>query len=167
MRSERAGSRLLFDENLPWRVAAALRILDFAVSYVGDESASPPSPARGSSDEVVLDHAIGVRQTVVTSNLDMVLLCVQRRQNVVWIDPKGRNLRREELALLAFKNIRDWSQRLDASTEPVCLRVLRTKTEALALDEAASRVRDRMSRISRQRARSRHRQSSAELFPGA
>ena len=29
--------RLLFDESLPWRVAAALRILELLVSYVGDD----------------------------------------------------------------------------------------------------------------------------------
>lgn len=163
----RAGSRLLFDENLPWRVAAALRVLGLPVSYVGDDSASPPSPVRGSSDEVVLDHASRVSQTIVTSNLDMVLLCVERRQRVVWIDPRGQHLRREELVLLAFKNIEDWAQRLDAATEPVCLRALRTKTETLALDEAGHRVRNRISRISRQRARSRQPRPLGELFPAS
>lgn len=118
----RGGIRLLFDENLPWRVASALRELRLNVSYVGDASASPASPSRGSSDEVVLDHAARANQTTVTSNLDMVLLCVECRQPVIWIDPRGRQLRREDLVLLVFKNIRDWDDRLGTATEPVCLR---------------------------------------------
>ena len=72
LREDRAGIRLLFDENLPWRVAAALQVLEFAVSFVGDDSASPASPRRGSEDEVVLSHASGANQIIVTSNLDMI-----------------------------------------------------------------------------------------------
>ena len=73
-RADRPTTRLLFDENLPWRVAAALRILEFPVSHIGDDSASPPSPDRGSSDQAVLSHAESANQLIVTSNLDMILL---------------------------------------------------------------------------------------------
>lgn len=94
--------RLLFDENLPWRVASALWELGFHVSYVGDAgdaSARPASPLRGSSDEVVLSHATRVNQTVATSNLDMILLCVEHCQQVIWIDPRGRQFTREDMVL--------------------------------------------------------------------
>ena len=131
--------RLLFDENLPWRVASALWELGFHVSYVGDAgdaSARPASPHRGSSDEVVLSHATRVNQTIVTSNLDMSLLCVEHGQQVIWIDPRGRPLRREDMVLLVFKNSNDWAQRLNADADAVCLRALRTKTHTLELGEA-------------------------------
>lgn len=162
-----AGIRLLFDENLPWRVASALRELELRVSYVDDKHGSPPSPAQGSSDEVVLSHASRFNQTVVSSNHDMILLCVERGQQVIWIDPWGRHFRRAELALLVFKHIDDWAQRLKASSEPVCLRALRTKTETLQLDEAAHLVRKRMSSIARKRARSQQLRRQQELFPDA
>ena len=162
------GLRLLFDENLPWRVASALWELGFHVSYVGDTgdaSTRPASPQRGSSDEVVLSHATRVNQTVVTSNLDMILLCVEHGQQVVWIDPRGRPLRREDLVLLVFKNINDWAQRLGSTTEPVCLRALRTKTYTLQLEEAGRLARNRMSRISQKRARARRAQPQGDPFP--
>ena len=133
--------RLLFDENLPWRVAAALRTLEFSVSYVGDDSASPPSPGRGSSDEEVLSHAENANQLVVTSNLDMILLCVERGQSMIWIDPRGEHLRRAELVLIVFKGIDDWSERLATTDEPVCLRAMRTRTNTLTTAPRRFRLR--------------------------
>ena len=165
LRQDRAETRLLFDENLSWRVASALRELEFSVSYVGDKSASPVSPHRGSADEVVLNYAGKANQIIVTSNLDMILLCVERRQAVIWIDPWGRQFRREDLVLLVFRNINDWTERLGGASEPVCVRALRTKSETLELDEAGGRVRNRMSRISRKKARARKVQPLGELFP--
>ena len=162
-----AGIRLLFDENLPWRVASALRELEFRVSYVGDQRGSPPSPVRGSSDEVVLSHASRASQTVVTSNLDMILLCVERGQQVIWIDPWGKHFSRAELVLLVFRHISDWARRLGASAQPVCLRALRTKTKTLQLPEAADLVRKRMSSIAQKRARSQQSRRQEELFPDA
>lgn len=137
--------RLLFDELLPWRVASALRELRYKnISYVGDEHSDPPAPARGSSDEVVLDHAIRVNQIVVTSNHDMIVLCAERGCNIIWIDPRGRQIEFEEMVLLCFKHITDWAERFDAAAESVCLRALRTKTETLTLDETLRRVHNRM-----------------------
>ena len=167
-RRARAQIRLLFDENLPSRVASALWELGFHVTYVGDEgdgSNRPASPRRGSSDEVVLEHAMRVRQTIVTSNLDMILLCVESGQQVIWIDLRGRQLRLEQLVLLVFKNIDDWAERLDISAEPVCLRALQTKTETLELGEAGRRARNRMSQISRKRARARQARPVGDLVP--
>ena len=167
-RGARARIRLLFDENLPSRVASALWELGFYVSYVGDKgdgSNRPVSPVRGSSDEVVLSYATRVSQTIVTSNLDMILLCVESGQQVIWIDLRGGQLRLEQLVLLVFKNIDDWAERLDTANMPVCLRAMRTKTETLQLDEAGRRARNRMSRISRQRTRMTQPRPAGNLFP--
>ena len=113
----------------------------------------------------MLSHASGANQIIVTSNLDMIPLCVERRQRVVWLDPRGRQLRREDLVLLVFGNINDWADRLGNATDPVCLRVMRTKTETLELDEAGRRVRNRMSGLSRKLARAKQTQPPEELFP--
>ena len=113
----------------------------------------------------MLSHAAGANQIIVTSNLDMILLCVERRQRVVWLDPRGRQLRRADLVLMVFRNIYDWTERLRNTTDPVCLRVMRTKTETLELDEASRRVRNRMSGLSRKRARARKTRPPEELFP--
>ncbi|WP_420436867.1 DUF5615 family PIN-like protein [Candidatus Poriferisodalis sp.] len=144
---QRARTRLLFDENLPWRVPAALQLLELRTTFVGDENASPPSPPRGSTDEEVLEHALRTNQVIVTSNLDMVLLCAESQQSVVWIDPYGRQFRREALALLVFKSIDDWSRRLVPGDGPKCLRALRTRTQALDLQEAEELVLKRMRQI--------------------
>ena len=165
-RRTRARIRLLFDENLPSRVASALWELGFHVTYVGDEgdgSNRPAGPARGSSDEVVLSHATRVNQAIVTSNLDMILLCVERGQQVIWIDLRGGQLRLEQIVLLVFKNIDDWAERLDTASEPVCLRAMQTKTETLQLDEAGRRARNRMSRISQKRTRTRQLRPAGDL----
>ena len=169
-RGARARIRLLFDENLPSRVASALWELGIYATYVGDEgdgSNRPAGPDRGSSDEAVLGHATRVNQTIVTSNLDMILLCVEGGQQVIWIDLRGRQLRLEQLVLMVFKHIDDWADRLDTASEPVCLRAMLTKTETLQLDEAGQRARDRMSRASRKRARSQRARPVGELFTGS
>ena len=124
-----------------------------------------PAPRRGSSDEVVLSHATKVNQTVVTSNLDMILLCVEHGQPVIWIDPRGRQFTREDMVLLVFKNINDWAQRLNAAADPVCLRALRTKTHTLELDDAGRLARNRLSRIAQKRTRSQQSRRQGELFP--
>lgn len=158
MPTRRIRTRLLFDENLPWRVVSALQALQFEVSYVGDDSANPPSPGRGSTDEEVLEQASNVNQVIVSSNWDMVLLCIEARQSVVWIDPHGRYFRREELAVLALKGIRDWSHRLEDSDGKICVRVLRSRTDSLSLDDAKALLTQRMNRSrARRTAASSHR----------
>ena len=153
--TSRSRIRLLFDENLPWRVPAALQILELRASYVGDDRANPPSPARGSTDAIVLAHARRANQVIVSSNLDMVLLCVENQQSVIWIDPHGRQFRREELAVLVFKNHHVWARLLNSSDLPLCIRSLRTRTEALDLIRAEEVVLNRMRRIREVRRASR------------
>lgn len=146
MSTRRIRTRLLFDENLPWRVASALQALQFEVSYVGDDNANPPSPGRGSTDQEILERASTVNQIIVSSNWDMVLLCIEANQSVVWIDPHGRYFEREELAVLTLKGIRDWSHRLEGSDGEICVRVLRSRTESLSLDDARALLTQRMNR---------------------
>ena len=155
MSNRRARLRLLFDENLPWRVAEALRVLEYRVSYVGMEDDHDSTPPRGSSDREVLDHAQRTSQIVVTSNLDMVILCTQADQSVVWIDPRGRQLRRADMVLLVFKHIHDWEEHLGRADGPICLRAMRTTTNSLDLETAGRLVRDRMKRISPARKRAK------------
>lgn len=148
--------RLLYDELLPWRVAVALRALEFRVSHVGHEGDG--APPRGSEDEVVLDFARKTRQVIVTSNHDMILLCASERASVVWLDPRGRKLRWEDHVVLAFENIATWDQMLRDAKEPMCVRVLRTRNEVLSLERAAHLVDQRMRSI-RARERSRRKAS--------
>ncbi|WP_420639155.1 DUF5615 family PIN-like protein [Candidatus Poriferisocius sp.] len=153
--------RLLFDENLPWRVAAALETLNFHSTYVGDKN-HPDVPTRGSSDEEVLRYTEGVNRTIVTSNYDMILLCTERKQSVIWIDARGRDFRFEELVLLVFKNISDWNDRLKQASLPICLQAMRTKTVTLTMEEAAQRAHSRMLRSS---AKKRRNKSHTPLGP--
>jgi predicted nuclease of predicted toxin-antitoxin system len=148
MSNRRAQLSLLFDELLPWRVAEALRILEFRVSYVGLEEGRAPPPPRGSLDEDVLAYARRMGQMVVTSDLGMILLCCQAGQSLIWIDPRARQLRRVDTVLLVFKQFHDWQERVEDATGPICLQAMRTTTNTLDLDEAASRARNRKKKIS-------------------
>jgi predicted nuclease of predicted toxin-antitoxin system len=121
---------------LPWRVAAALRLLKHHVSYVGNEDDG--QPARGSGDEDVLDHARRTNQFVVTSNHDMILLCVEQGQMAVWIDPRGRQFTREKLALLFLEQVVDWEALLAEADHPIIVHALRTRVDAMTLDRARS-----------------------------
>lgn len=161
----RPGPGLLFDELLPWRVAAALRILEFKVSHVGMEEEGTTAPPRGSSDEEVLQHARRRNQFVVTSDLGMILLCTQAGQSVIWIDPRARQLRREETVLLVFKQIHDWEEHLRQADGPICLRAMRTTTHPFALDEAARIVHNRMKQISAPRKARKRTTPPGPLFP--
>lgn len=143
--------RLLFDENLPWQVAEALRVLEFGVSFVGrDEDGSPK---RGSSDSVVLAEAQRINQIVVTSNHDMILLCIEKEESVIWIDPYGRQIKRNEMVVLAFNAIPEWEEMLASVSGPVVIRTLRTKIESLDLKDAKHLVQRRMKGIAAKKAR--------------
>ena len=126
-------------------MARALRELGFNTSHVGNQV--DQSPLRGSLDEEVLAHAKQHGQTVVTSNHDMILLCHEQSESVVWIDPRGRQFTVDDLALVAFKGIADWERRLNSASGPVCVKVLRTKVETMDLDRAAELARQRIRRI--------------------
>ena len=102
---QRPSIRLIFDENLPWRVAAALEVLEFNSTYVGNQHHSNV-PSRGSTDEEVLSYAQKANQVVVTSNHDMVLLCAERQQSVIWVDPRGRQFSYRLSNALAAKSLR-------------------------------------------------------------
>ena len=165
MSNRRARLRLLFDENLPWRVAEALQALEFQVSYVGMEVDGDVPLPRGSPDGAVLDHARRTNQIVATSDLGMIILCTERAQSVVWIDDRTRHLGRAEMVLLVFKQIHDWQERVENTDGSVCLRAMRTKTNTLELEEAARLVRDRKRRISAARKPTKRATPPGPLFP--
>lgn len=138
-------TRLLFDENLPWRVASALRELEYRASYVGN--AEDKAPPRGSSDQQILSHARVTNQVVVTSNHDMVLLCLEQEQSVIWLDPRGRKITRDQMVVLVFRAAQEWDDMLKSATGAICIRALRTKNEALPKERAAHLVQQRMRRL--------------------
>lgn len=120
-------------------------------SHVGHED--DKAPERGSSDADVLAHAKKTNQVIVTSNHDMVLLCAIEAEPVIWIDPRGRQFRRAEMVAVVFGRVEEWQESLSQSADPVCIHVLRTKTEVLDLDRASHLVVQRMRRLrARQRA---------------
>lgn len=155
-------SRLLFDENLPWRVASALRELDYYASYVGNERDG--APPRGSTDQTVINHARTTNQVVVTSNHDMILLCLELRQSVIWLDPRGRKFTRDELVVLVFRAAHEWEDLLRSATGPVCLRALRTKNEILSVERAAHLVRQRMKQIAAKKRKASQPKPLGSLF---
>ncbi len=117
-------------------MASALRELGYYVSYVGNEQDG--APPRGSSDETIIDHARATNQVVVTSNHDMVLLCLEQPQPVIWLYPHGNKITRDEMAVLVFQAAHVWEEMLQGATGPVCIRALRTKNESLSAESASA-----------------------------
>ncbi len=135
-------------------MASALRELGIRASHVGHEGDG--APTRGSSDADVLAHAKRTNQVVVTSNHDMILLCAEEGEPVIWIDPRGRQFRRTEFVALAFGRVEEWQELLAKAESPVCVHVLRTKSEVLTLERARHLVIQRMRRLhARNRAQAR------------
>ena len=86
----------------------------------------------------------------------MILLCAEENESVIWIDPRGRQLKRTEFVPLVFSRVEEWQALLEAADAAVCLHVLRTKSEVLTLDRARHLVVQRMRRLqARQRAKDR------------
>lgn len=142
--------RLLFDELTPWRVAAALRVLEVRASYVGN--ADDGAPPRGSSDSDVLEHARRTNQVIVTSNHDMVMLCAEEGHSVVWVDPWGRQFSRETWVLLAFTQLARWDELLSGQDQ-ICVRALRSRCEAISLEAAYDMTERRLKALRARRAK--------------
>lgn len=104
----------------------------------------------------MLEHARTTNQVVVTSNHDLILLCAEENESVIWIDPRGRQLKRTEFVPLVFGRVEEWHELLAAAGGPTCVHVMRTKTEVLELDRARHLVLQRMRRLqARKRAQAR------------
>lgn len=139
--------RLLFDEDVSPKVARALRELGFNVEHVH----GPGQPTKGATDAEVLDFALRTQQTVVTRNLDMVMLCGERGISVVWLDRQRgrRELTLDQQAAMAFAGIPDWCADLSTATGPVCVRVLSTRRHVLPVADAARIAEKRHLKIQR------------------
>ena len=91
----------------------------------------------------------------------MVILCAEKNESVIWIDPRGRQLRRTEFVPLVFGRVEEWHELLASADRAICLHVLRTKTEVLPLDRAQHLVVQRMRRL-----RARKRTQARRQPPG-
>lgn len=161
--AETPSIRLIWDELLSPRVAEALRVLGFNVTWVGS-TRDDGVPPKGSTDADVIAFARATNQIVVTSNHDMMTLCDEADQRFVWIDPYGRPLRREQQVILAFTQIAEWQRLLEQHPDR-CVMARRTRCVPIESHEAARRARNRMRSLERRR-RTRQRKrrpSSGEL----
>lgn len=121
-------------------------------------------PDRGSSDADILAHARTTNQIIATSNYDMIILCAELGESVLWIDPRSRQFRRAELAGLAFNRIEEWERLFDEADESICVKALRTKTEAMSLERATHLARQRMRRRKAEKRRSRPPKALGDLL---
>ena len=77
----------------------------------------------------------------------MILLCAEENESVIWIDPRGRQLKRTEFVPLVFSRVEDWGVLLAESDGAICIHVMRTKSEVLTLERARHLVVQRMRRL--------------------
>jgi hypothetical protein len=94
----------------------------------------------------------------------MILICAETGEPVIWIDPRGRQFRRIELVPLVFGRVEEWQAMLSEADGPICVHVLRTKTEVVTLDRAKHLVLQRMRKLqARKRAQSRSSSTDPQL----
>lgn len=94
----------------------------------------------------------------------MILICAEAGEPVIWIDPRGRQFRRIELVPLVFGRVEEWQAMLTEADVPICVHVLRTKTEVLTLDRAKHLVLQRMRKLqARRRAQARSSSTDPQL----
>lgn len=132
--------RLLIDENLSPRIARALHALGYHVEAVHDA----PNLGVATADQRILEVAKERNQVIVTVNLDMVLICVEAEESVIWVDPKRKKgLTYEEMVVRFFEGVPLW-ERLVAPG--VVVHALKTKDEVLSFDQAQRRVLARLAK---------------------
>jgi predicted nuclease of predicted toxin-antitoxin system len=141
-------TRFLWDELLPYRVPRALRELGLNTSYVGNTADG--APARGSTDETIIEYSQRTNQIIVTSNHDMILLCAETGQRFVWLDPRGKQFGGVEHTLLVLRQIRAWDSIL-AGDPILCVRSRRTKCDSISPEEAARLAAQRMKSLQKRR----------------
>jgi predicted nuclease of predicted toxin-antitoxin system len=146
----RLAVQLLFDEAVSARVARALAELGFRVSHVG----GPGQPARGCDDATVIAAARRSNQVIVTSNADMVVLCAEEGESVIWLDPRDRDITFEAQTFLFLRQLRDWDREVRNAAGPVCIQAQKTACRVMSLGEAA--------RIARLRGRRQDQESFTE-----
>ena len=94
---------------------------------------------------------------------DMILRCAEVGESIIWIDPRGRQFKRTELVPLVFTRAEEWTDLLKIANGPVCIHVLRTKTDVLTLARAGHLVEQRMRRL-QARKRAQTRKAAGPLF---
>lgn len=119
------------------------------MSHIG----GPHQPPKGTDDEDVLAHARRTSQVIVTTNHDMIVLCAEQEESVVWLDPRDRDLSRAGLVRLAFGQIHEWDAHLTAAVEPICVVAHKTISKVLSLDHASRLALERGKRRRRESAR--------------
>lgn len=151
--------RLIFDEQTSSKVAKSLAALGFNVSWVG----GPGQPARGSTDETVLDHAMRCNQIVVTANHDFIVLCCDRGEAVVWLDGRGTSLTFTQTVLRCFDQIEEWQHEIERRGAAVCVQSFKTKVRVLQLADARRIALDRnRARLRRERRHAKRRESAGQ-----
>jgi len=123
--------RWLLDEQLSPRLAGALRALSVPAARLGDDD----ELAVGADDADVIAHCLRTARVVVSSSSDMVIMCAEEGQRVVWLDPWSREFTRDEQVVTLITHLQEIERLLADGAE--CVRVLRTRVEALEVEEAA------------------------------
>ena len=104
--TKRPAIRLLFDELASPRVAKALAALDFKAFHVNQEG----QPPKGTEDEDLLLHARKTNQVIVTGNHDMVVLCAEEQESVVWLDPRDKDMTLAAQTLMCLNHVQEWDR---------------------------------------------------------
>jgi hypothetical protein len=112
----------------------------------------------------VLEHARNVNQTIVTTNHDMIVLCAEEEESVIWLTPRDKDISLEALVGMCFSQLREWQRLLDDTSEPVCIMAHKTKCMSVPLDRAKRVALERGKRRRRRERAKARRDAPGELL---
>lgn len=153
----RPSTRLLFDELASPRVARALAQLGFRVTHVG----APEQPPLGSEDATILTAAKATNQVVVTNNHDMIALCADEGESVIWLDPRDKDMTLQAQTRMCLDQIADWDRELRNAGAPICVQVFKRSYRVISLSTARRLAIERGKRRARE-----YRRRIVEQEPG-
>lgn len=113
-------------------MARALKSLDLNVNWIGGSK----QPPKSTDDEDILGWVRRTNQVVVTTNHDMVVLCAEAGETVIWLDPRDRDISLEALTLMCFEQVAEWERALEGASRAVCIVARKTTYEVMDLGRA-------------------------------
>lgn len=146
----RTSPRLIFDEQLSKRVAAALKELGAPVTAVG----LPGAPPKGTTDTRLIEWSVQQHRLIVTDNHDLMMIAPGLGGRFIWLDPRGKKYSLLETVHVVFRQLEAWTKLAELHPD-LCIRAGRTSCEAIEAPEAARLAGQRYANRLRKRNRSK------------
>lgn len=112
---------------------------------------------------MVLEHARIANQIIVTTNHDMIVLCAEEGESVIWLTPRDKDISLEALTWMCFSQLHEWQRLLEDASGPICIMAQKTKCAPVPMDRAKHLALERGKRRRRRETSRARRASEGEL----